>query len=193
MAREARLSKATIYKYVPGKGVLLFEILSHYVRRPPGARSRRIAAGPGTRRREARAGLIAWSSASRESKQSLTRVLWMDKSMLKLMRVFVAAARQGRARPRPRDRKSSPAMLRRSGRRSTTLGARILDRRRGRRASSGRWTPARPSSSSRPCIEGYTHVHFWKGGAPSRPDAADELTRFVIEGIRNPERPAKEN
>src|SRR4030065_51776 len=29
VAREAQLSKATIYKYVAGKGVLIFEIMGH--------------------------------------------------------------------------------------------------------------------------------------------------------------------
>ena len=47
VAREAQFSKATLYKYVPGKGVLLFEIMGHYfveVR----VRMAGILAGPGS-------------------------------------------------------------------------------------------------------------------------------------------------
>src|SRR5512136_1054099 len=30
VAREAGLSKATVYKYIAGKGVLIFDIIAHY-------------------------------------------------------------------------------------------------------------------------------------------------------------------
>src|SRR5512143_1996408 len=47
VAREAQLSKATIYKYVAGKGVLLFEIVGHSFD-DLADRFAAIADGPGT-------------------------------------------------------------------------------------------------------------------------------------------------
>ena len=119
VAREARLSKATIYKYIPGKGVLLYEILSHYfddLRH----KMESIESGPGTAG-ERLASAIRMALRESESKQSLTRVLWMDKSMLKLMHIFAAAAgktgdgldrRPEEARPAPRE---APGVEQRGG------------------------------------------------------------------------------
>ena len=90
VAREARLSKATIYKYIPGKGALLYEILSHYFDELRN-KMEAIASGAGTAADKLRQAMRLALTES-ESKRSLTRVLWMDKSMLKLMRVFVAAS-----------------------------------------------------------------------------------------------------
>ena len=42
-------------------------------------------------------------------------------------------------------------------------------------------------------LQGYAHNRFWQGDAPITPDAADVLTRFILEGIGNPERHVKEN
>ncbi len=73
VAREARLSKATIYKYIPGKGVLLFEILTHYFDALL-AKTEAIASGPGTATERLRSVLLL---ALRESAsmRSLNRVL----------------------------------------------------------------------------------------------------------------------
>jgi hypothetical protein len=41
-------------------------------------------------------------------------------------------------------------------------------------------------------LQGYTHLRFWEGDAPLPPGAPDVLARFILEGIRNPERSGKE-
>src|SRR5512147_2446300 len=46
VAREAQLSKATVYKYVSGKGPLLFEVMTHALDDVT-LRFAEIAAGPG--------------------------------------------------------------------------------------------------------------------------------------------------
>src|SRR5512137_589207 len=88
VAREAQLSKATIYKYIAGKGALLFEIMGHAF---DDVRDRfaAVLAGPGTAAQKL-VRLIQVVLQSNEDMNRVNRVLWMDKSMLKLMRVFVS-------------------------------------------------------------------------------------------------------
>lgn len=188
VAREARLSKATIYKYVPGKGVLLFEILSHYF---DGLRHKMesIASGPGTAG-ERLTSAIRMALSESESKQSLTRVLWMDKSMLKLMRIFAAAAgKTGQASTADRKRLGQLLEKRQA---LNSVGERIfIDG-----VASGEFRPldARQAVAFlEAVVEGYAHLHFWKNDGPASADAGDELARFVLDGIRNPERTPKEN
>jgi AcrR family transcriptional regulator len=188
VAREARLSKATIYKYIPGKGVLLYEILSHYFDELRN-KTEAIASGAGTAADKLRLA-IRLALAESESKQSLTRVLWMDKSMLKLMRVFVAASGKPAAATAA-DRKMI-GLLRDKRREITAVGARILEE----GVAAGEFRPmdtARAAEYLEAVLEGYTHARFWRGDAPVSKDAADDLTRFVLDGIRNPERIPKEN
>jgi AcrR family transcriptional regulator len=188
VAREARLSKATIYKYVPGKGVLLFEILSHYFD-DLRLKMEGIASGPGTAG-ERLASAIRLALRESESKQSLTRVLWMDKSMLKLMRIFAAAAgKTGTASTADRKRLGQLLEKRQA---LNSVGERIF----AAGVASGEFRPLDAGQAVEfleAVVEGYAHLHFWKGGAPASADAGDELARFVLDGIRNPERTPKEN
>lgn len=182
VAREARLSKATIYKYVPGKGVLLFEILHHYF---DGLRAKTeaIAAGPGTASDRLHS-VILLALRESESKHSLNRVLWTDKSMLKLMRLFASSAVSA-------DRKRLSALFEKR-QALNAVGARIL----AEGVSSGEFRPLDAGQAAEfvgAVIEGYNHVRFWRGGGLDPEKVAGELTRFVIEGIRNPERVTKEN
>src|SRR4030042_5826070 len=89
VAREAQLSKATIYKYVPGKGALLFEIMGHSF---DDLRDRvaGIVDGPGSAG-EKLGQVVRVVLQSSEDMSHVNRVLWMDKAMLRLMRVFVPA------------------------------------------------------------------------------------------------------
>jgi AcrR family transcriptional regulator len=188
VAREARLSKATIYKYIPGKGALLYELMSHYfddLRNSMEA----IASGAGTAADKLRQAMRLVLMES-ESKRSLTRVLWMDKSMLKLMRVFVAASGKP-ASATAADRKMI-GLLRDKRREITEVGARIFEA----GVAAGEFRPmdtGRAAEFLEAVLEGYTHARFWRGDTPVSKDAADDLMRFVLDGIRNPERIPKEN
>ena len=90
IAREAQFSKATLYKYVPGKGVLLFKIMGHYFDEIRD-RMAGILAGPGTAGEKLRLS-IRMILQYNEDKKNITRVLWMDNSMLKFMRAFAASS-----------------------------------------------------------------------------------------------------
>lgn len=188
IAREVQLSKATIYKYVPGKGVLLFEIMSHYfddLRQKMEA----IASMPGTagqRLTEA----IRMALRESESKQSLTKVLWMDKSVLKLLRIFAAAAGKG-GTASTADRKRLGQLLEKRQALNSVAERIFHDG-----AASGEFRPLDARKAVEfleAVVEGYAHLRFWKSGHPAPADAGDELARFVLDGIRNPERTEKEN
>ena len=102
VAREAQLSKATIYKYVAGKGVLLFEIMGHNF---DDIRDRvaGIVDGPGTAG-EKLGQVVRIVLESGEDMKHVNRVLWMDNAVLKLMRVFAPLPGKAGAAP-PADRK----------------------------------------------------------------------------------------
>ena len=188
VAREAQLSKATVYKYVAGKGALLFEIMGHSfdeVRDQFAA----VLAGPGTAAEKLR-GLIRAVLQSNEDMKQINRILWMDKAMLKLMRVF--AAPPGKAgSASPGDRRML-AMFRQKRQEMIDLGARIL----AEGVASGEFRPMNTVQAAafvEAVLQGYTHMRFWEGDAPLPPEAAEDLTRFIVHGIRNPEQAGKEN
>lgn len=187
VAREAQLSKATVYKYVAGKGSLLFEILGHSfdeVRDEFAA----ILAGPG-RAAEKLELLIQVALRRSEDKIEINRVLWMDKAMLRLMRLFVPVS--GRAGAAPPGDKKMLTMFRQKRQAMIDLAARILEE----GVASGefrRMDTAQAAAFIESVLQGYTHMRFWEGDAPPDPRAAEGLTRFIIEGIRNPGQAGKE-
>ncbi len=187
VAREAQLSKATIYKYVPGKGALLCEILGHSF---DSIRDRvaAIVDGPGTAA-EKLGGIVQAVLQSNEDMRHFNRVLWMDKAMFKLMRVF--AHPPGKASAAPTEDRKMLAMLKEKRQEMIGLGARVLEE--GVASGEFRRMDTRQGSNFiEAVLQGYTHMRFWEGDAPLQPSAPERLTRFIIEGIRNPERSGKE-
>lgn len=188
VAREARLSKATIYKYVPGKGVLLFEILGHAlddIRERVAA----VAAAPGTAG-ERLGRIIRVALESAEEMKSINRMLWMDKAMLRLLRVFAPLHGRAGAVP-PADRKLMAA-LRRKRQALVDLGARVLDE----GVASGefrRMDTAAAADFIESVLQGYMHVRLWQGEGALPAEAPENLTRFILEGIRTPAPSGKEN
>jgi len=188
IAREVQLSKATIYKYVPGKGVLLFEILSHYFD-DLRDKMEAIASEPGTAG-ERLTSAIRMALRESESKQSLTKVLWMDKSVLKLLRIFAAAAGKAAAASTA-DRKRLGQLLEKRKALNSVAERIFCDG-----VASGEFRPMDTRQAVEfleAVVEGYAHLRFWESGHPASADAGDELARFVLAGVRNPERTEKEN
>jgi len=187
IAREAQFSKATLYKYVPGKGVLLFEIMGHYFDEIRD-RMAGILAGPGTAGEKLRLS-IRMILQYNEDKKYITRVLWMDNSMLKFMRVFAASSgKSGQAAAA--DRKML-ALLQQKKLEASGVGAKLLEE--GIAAGEFRSMDILAALSFIDAVlQGYAHNRFWQGDAPVTPGAADDLTRFILEGIRSAERPRKE-
>ncbi|HPW17312.1 MAG TPA: TetR/AcrR family transcriptional regulator [Candidatus Aminicenantes bacterium] len=173
VAREARLSKATVYKYVAGKGALLLEILGHSF----------------DHLRERLGLLVEAVLRSGEDMSHFNRVLGMDKAILKLMRVFVTApGRAGAATPA--DRKLL-AMVKHKRQEMIEVGARVLEA----GIASGEFRSMDPRQAAtfvEAALQGYMHMRVWQSGTPLSPTAAEGLTRFIIEGIRNPDLSGKE-
>ncbi len=188
VAREAQLSKATIYKYVPGKGALLFEILGHFfddIR----VGLVKIADGPGSAA-DKLGRVVQAVLQSGEDTKHFNRVLWMDKAMFKLMRLFVHPP--GKAGSAPAADRKMLAMLRQKRQELIDVAARILSDGIAVRRIPAHGHRARPRPSSKPCSRAMPTRSSGKGDAPLRPVAAESLTRFIIEGIRNPEHSGKE-
>lgn len=187
VAREAQLSKATIYKYVPGKGALLSEILGHSI----DTVRERVAAivdGPGTAA-EKLGGIVQAVLQSHEDMRHFNRVLWMDKAMFKLMRLF--SPPPGKAGAAPAADRKMLGMLRQKRQALVDLGARVLEE--GIASGEFRRMETRQAASFiEAVLQGYTHMRFWEGDAPPQPAASERLALFILEGIRNPERSGKE-
>jgi len=192
VAREARLSKATLYKYVPSKGALLFEIMGHYFDDIRDALAGLVAepASAGEKFRRAIRMILEYNA----DKENMTRVLWMDNALLKLMRIFVVST--GRPGSSSATFRRALAMLRQKRNEVTEMGARILEE----GVASGEFRPLDVPAALAfidAVLQGYAHNRFWEGGggAPAGVPSTDaeSLARFILEGIRNPERPVKEN
>jgi AcrR family transcriptional regulator len=187
VAREAQLSKATIYKYVPGKGALLFEILGHSfddIR----VRLAAIADGPGSAG-EKLGRIVQVVLQSNEDMRHFNRVLWMDKAMFKLMRLF--AHPPGKAGAAPAADRQMLTMVKQKRQELIGVGARVL----AEGVASGefrRMDTVQAAAFVEAVLQGYTHMRLWQGDAPLLPVAASNLTRFIIEGIRNPGHSGKE-
>jgi AcrR family transcriptional regulator len=182
VASEAQLSKATVYKYVAGKGALLHEIMGHMF---DDIRDRCAASleGAGSAREKLHR-LARVVLESGEAMSGLNRALWMDKSTLKLMRIFVAPP--GKAGAVSAGDRMLLATLRAKRRELITLGARVLEE----GVASGefrRMDTAQAAAFVEAVLQGYMHLRFWEGDALLPPAAAESLTRFIVEGIRNPE------
>lgn len=188
VAREARISKATVYKYVAGKGPLLFDLLGHSF---DGLRDRfaEIVAGPGSAS-DKLARLVEAALKSSEESNQLNRVLFMDKAMLKLLRVF--AAPPGKAGAAAQSDRKAMAALRDKHREVVGLGARVLEE----GVASGEFRPMHTGQAGafiEAVLQGYAHMRLWERESPAAPDASRQLARFILEGIRNPETVRKEN
>ncbi|MGZ5424113.1 MAG: TetR/AcrR family transcriptional regulator [Candidatus Aminicenantales bacterium] len=187
VACEAQLSKATVYKYVAGKGPLLFEILGHSfddIRE----RLTGIVDSPGSAGEKIGRFVQIVLQSSEDMKQ-VNRVLWMDKAMLKLMRVF--ASPPGKAGSTLQADRKMLAMLKQKRQELVVIGARIL----AEGIAAGefrRLDPGQIAAFIEAVLQGYTHMRFWEGDAELPPGAAEVLTRFILEGIRNPEQAGKE-
>jgi len=88
VARKARLSKATLYRYFKSKGDLLFEIIVHYYDEIQ-QQLQAVLDSPGRRAVDKLKASIRAVLAYQEENENIARVIMMDPSVLKLMRVFV--------------------------------------------------------------------------------------------------------
>ncbi|HDT13552.1 MAG TPA: TetR/AcrR family transcriptional regulator [Candidatus Aminicenantes bacterium] len=188
VAREAQLSKATIYKYVAGKGALLIEIVGQAFDNVKAAVTGVVDAPGSAGDKLGR--LVQAILKSEEDARHFNRVLWMDKAMFRLMRLFAHPPAKAGAAPAA-DRKLL-ATVKQKRQEIIDLGARVLDE----GIATGEFRPMDTGQASafiEAVLQGYMHMRLWQGDAPLVPDAGARLTTFIIEGIRNPDQAGKEN
>src|SRR4030042_3055894 len=89
VAREAQLSKATLYHYFRGKGELLLEILGHFFEEIDRGLQKinrlRLSA-----QEKLRKGILFYLRFS-EEKENISRMLMVDRSFLEKMHIFISA------------------------------------------------------------------------------------------------------
>ena len=189
IAREAQFSKVTLYKYFPGKGDILFEIIAGFF-----AEIREALAGIADGEGSARAKLLAAIRLIlryHEDKENVARVLWMDSSMLRILRVF--AVGQGKPSEVPAGDRKMLSLMRRKRQLVIEVAARILEE--GIASGEFRRMEIRAAVTFlESVLQGYAHTRFWLGEkAPVRQaDAAETLHRFILQGIQSPSGPDKE-
>lgn len=190
VAREAQYSKATLYKYFPGKGEILFEIIGSYFDEVRNALAG-ILAGKGTARDKLLA-MIRLILRHQEEKENVTRVLWMDRSMLKILRVFVAV--QGKPSEVTAGDRKMLNLMRRKRQMVIEVAARILEE--GIASGEFRRMETRAAVTFLEAVlQGYAHTRFWleKAASGRAPEDAEMLYRFILQGIQGPGGPVKEN
>lgn len=189
VAREAQFSKATLYKYFPGKGEILFEIIAHFF-----VEIREALAGIADGEGPARAKLLAMIRLIlryQQEKENVTRVLWMDNSMLRILRVF--AAGQGKPSDVPAGDRKMLSLMRRKRQMVVEVAARILEQ--GIASGEFRRMDTRAAVTFlESVLQGYSHTRFWLGEKASarQEGAAETLHRFILQGVQSPAGPDKE-
>jgi AcrR family transcriptional regulator len=190
IAREAQFSKATLYKYFPGRGEILFEIIGSYFDEVRNGLAG-ILAGEGTARDKLLA-MIRLILRHQEEKENVSRVLWMDRSMLKILRVFVAV--QGKPSEVTASDRKMLNLMRRKRQLVIEVAARILEE--GIASGQFRRMETRAAVTFLEAVlQGYAHTRFWLGEKASvrQAGAAETLHRFILQGIQSPGGPVKEN
>lgn len=185
VAREAQFSKATLYKYFPSKSLLLAEILGHYFEEV-GDGLDEIQARPVAARDKLRLA-IAMILRYHQEKENITRVLWMDNSMLKLLHVFVA----GPPRTSSASDRKMLGVLRQKRREVLERAARIMEE----GIASGEFRKMDPLAAVtfiEAVLQGYAHTRFWLQDESKPQDSAEELSQFILQGIQRSEYAKKE-
>jgi AcrR family transcriptional regulator len=176
VAREAQYSKATLYKYFPSKGELVFEILIHFfedIRRK--LEEIQAEGGPALEKLRKSVRMIIEFNASKEN---ISRVLLADRGILKILRVL-APGQGGPAAPA--DRRLA-GLLRQKRREASEKGAEILEE--GVAAGEFRPMDARAALAFiDAALMGFAHNRTWFDRGTDTGLSADMLFDFIVHGI----------
>jgi AcrR family transcriptional regulator len=176
VAREARYSKATLYKYFPSKGELVFEILLHFFEdvRKKLEEIQAEGGSAGEKLRKAVRMIIEFNA----DKESISRVLLADKGILKMLRVL-APGQGGPAAPADRRR---AGLLRQKRREASEKGTEILVE----GVAAGEFRPVDTGTASAfidAALMGFAHNRTWFDRGADRGLSAEMLFDFIMHGI----------
>jgi len=171
VAREAGLSKATLYKYISSKGLILFEIVSHYLDMER-EKIRGIADSEARASEKLRA-IIAEIVGFHRAKCNIARILLMDKSTFHILRLIYGG--DVKAANEQFYRKLN--VLKRKSLEISKLIARIIEE----GVASGEFRPVDPMETVfiiDSLLSGTNHPRLWQNGLAGLP--ADELSEKIF-------------
>jgi AcrR family transcriptional regulator len=176
VADEAGFSKATLYRYVRGKAELVFELLIHFME-DMDSRLKQVLSETADPRAKLLA-LIREVIRFQEEKENLSRIFVQDRSILRVIRVFVAE--QGKS-----GTEAERAYIRRlrAARRAVFARAETLF---GEGIASGVFRPMSVDKAVfhlGAVIQGYSHEKFWRESKPDFENDVLDIHAFFLQGI----------
>lgn len=184
VAREAGLSKATVYRYISGKRDLVYEIILHYFDDQKKLLDG-IHAGTGTASDKLKSAIRSVLKAS-ERQMSVSRFFMADKSALKIVKHMTEACGKRPSSPEGRFFRTV------ADRRALVLDAvrRIIED--GIASGEFRVLDARVATFMvEAVLQGVLHLRFWEEKKHGLGHETDMIYDFVINGITNPAGPGQ--
>jgi len=178
VAREACLCKATVYKYLPSKGRLLFEIVSHSLDEEDG-KIRKVVDSEVPASEKLRA-VIAEIVRFLRAKRNIGHMLKMDKSHLKLLRLI----HQGGGKARSESFRKNMDLLRRKDLAVMKLVAGIVEQ----GVADGEFRPVDPMETVSflySLFDGIVQPRIWKRGTLDLSDTglSEKIFSFIYSSI----------
>ncbi|MFZ2052874.1 MAG: TetR/AcrR family transcriptional regulator [Candidatus Aminicenantales bacterium] len=185
VAREAQLSKATLYHYFRGKGELTLEILGHFFEEI-NEEVKKISLLPLSATEKLEKGIRFYLQFHQE-KENISRMLITNRSFIEKMKIFVTE-----------DKKITSDMDRRFITRMKARRKEILNRVAGflrDGVAAGEFRKIDISAAVtflESLLEGYCHVRYWHERPYSVKEATEIIHGFFLQGIQKKEEgPAK--
>jgi len=184
VAREAQLSKATLYHYFRSKGELLLEILGRFFEELE-QEVRKINRLRLSARERLRRGIHFYLRFS-EEKENISRMLMMDPSVMEKMNIFVAG--EGELTSEADRRFITKVKTKRKD--ILNGAAEILEE----GISSGEFRKMNVAAAViflESLLQGYSHVRFWPDRRQSTKEATEIIQEFFLQGIEKKDATAK--
>jgi AcrR family transcriptional regulator len=180
VAREAQLSKATLYHYVRGKGELALEILGHFFEEI-NEEVQKISLLPLSATEKLKKGIRFYLQFNQD-KENISRMLITDRTFVEKMKIFVTEEKKITS---DAERQFITKM---KARRKEILDIVAGFLREG--VATGefrRMDIAAAVTFLESLLQGYCHVRYWHERAYSVREAAEIIQNFFLQGIQKTE------
>jgi len=179
VALEAGLSKATLYKYIPNKGRVLFEIVNHHLD-VEGAKIAEVADSDAPAPEKLRA-IVAEIVGFQRAKSNIARILMMDKSTFRFLRLIYG----GNVKTANEQFRRKFNILKQKSLATLRIIARIIDE----GVAAGEFRPVNPMETVfliDALLVGVNHPRLWESGMVEAPAdrLAEKIFDFIYSGLR---------
>lgn len=179
VAREACLSKATLYKYISSKERILFEIVFRYLEELEAMVRQAVESEAGAVEKLRR--VIAEMVAFQQAKSNISRILLMDESTIKFMRLLCEAD----GKLQDEHLRQNIAILEGKYKEITWLIAQVIEE----GIASGEFRPVDPQETVffiGALLGGVHHSRFWSKELIVFPDdeVAERSISFILSSLR---------